>query len=146
MAVTISLYDHTTQRFASGANTASDVYKVELLSNAATFDASHTTKTAVDNAGAYEVAGNGWAAGGEALANVAISTVNTNDAKFDADDLSVTATGGDIGPAYKALLYNDTDTNDPPVAFIDFGEAKSAGDGTDFKITWNAAGIVTFTY
>lgn len=145
MAVTISLYDHTVLRFANGANAAADAYKVELLNDSATFTAAHTQKTQVDNAGAYEVYGNGWTQGGETLANVAISGADTNDAKFDADDVAVTASGGAIGPAYKALLYNATDANSPPVAFIDFGAAKTADATTDFKVTWNASGIVTFT-
>jgi hypothetical protein len=42
MAVTISLYNHTSQRFASGANAPGDTYKVKLLT-AATFDATHAT-------------------------------------------------------------------------------------------------------
>ena len=145
MAVSIQLYDTTVLRFVNGSNSAADTYKLELLNDSATFTASHTAKSAVDNSGAYEVSGNGWTVGGETLANAAISVANTNDAKFDADDIEVTATGGAIGAAYKALLYNATDSN-YPVAFIDFGEAKTADVGTPFKVTWNAAGIVTFTY
>lgn len=144
MAVTISLYDDTVSRFVNGENSTSDTYKLALLNNSATFTASHTAKSQVDNSGAYEVSGNGWAAGGETL-TVSVSKTTTNDAMFDATDVEVTATGGAIGPAYKALIYNATDSN-YPVAFIDFGEAKTADVGTPFKVTWNAAGIISFTY
>ena len=141
MAVTISLYNHTAQRFASGANAVGDTYKVKLFT-AATFDPTHTTEAA---AGGTEVAnGNGYTTGGLTLANVAVTTVTTNDAKFDADDASWTAAGGSISAAF-ARIYNDTDADDPPVAFIDFDGTKTAGDQTDFKIIWNASGIVTFT-
>lgn len=141
MPVTISLYNHTPQRFASGANAVGDTYKVKLLT-AATFDATHTTLAAT---GGTEVANaNGYITGGATLANVAVTTVTTNDAMFDADDVTWTASGGAIAASY-AILYNDTDANDPPVAFIDFGGSESAGAGTDFKIVWNAAGIVSFT-
>lgn len=141
MAVTISLYNHSAQRFASGANAAADTYKVKLLT-AATFNATHTT---LAGTGGTEVANaNGYTTGGATLANVAITTVTTNDAKFDADDVVWSASGGSITASY-GILYNDTDTDDPPVAFIDFGGSESAGDGTDFKIVWNASGIVTFT-
>jgi hypothetical protein len=102
--------------------------------------------TTVTNAGAYQVSGNGWTAGGITLSSVAVTTVTTNDAKLDADDISVTASGGSIGPAYKAVLYDDTDASDFPIAFIDFDGAQEAGDTTDFKIIWNASGIITFTY
>jgi hypothetical protein len=141
VAVTISLYNHTASRFASGANAVGDTYKVKLLS-AATFDASHTTLAATG--GTEATTGTGYTAGGATLTNVAVSTVTTNDAKFDADDVTWTASGGAIEAAC-AILYNDTDADDPPVAFIDFDGTQSAGDGTDFKIIWDAAGIVTFT-
>jgi len=141
VAVTISLYNHTASRFASGANAVGDTYKVKLLS-AATFDASHTTLAATG--GTEATTGTGYTAGGATLANVAVSTVTTNDAKFDADDVTWTASGGAIEAAC-AIIYNDTDADDPPVAFIDFDGTQSAGDGTDFKIIWDAAGIVTFT-
>jgi hypothetical protein len=141
VAVTISLYNHTAARFADGSNAVGDTYKVKLLT-AATFDATHTTLSAT---GGTEVAnGNGYTTGGATLANVAVSTVTTNDAKFDADDVTWNASGGSIAASY-AILYNDTDANDPPVAFIDFDGTETAGDGTDFKIVWNASGIFTFT-
>lgn len=141
MAVTISLYNHTSRRFADGSNAVADTYKVKLLT-AATFDATHATLAATG--GTEATAGTGYTAGGQALANVAVTTVTTNDAKFDADDLVWTASGGSIVASY-AIIYNDTDTDDPPVAFIDFGGSESAGDGTDFIVVWNASGIFTWS-
>lgn len=141
MAVTISLYNHTAKRFAEGSNAVGDTYKVKLLT-AATFNATHTTLAAT---GGTEVANaNGYTTGGATLTSVAVTTETTNDAKFDAADVTWTASGGAITASY-GILYNDTDTDDPPVAFIDFGGSESAGDGTDFKIIWNASGIFTFT-
>lgn len=141
MPASISLYNHTSARFASGANAEGDTYKVKLLT-AATFDATHTTLAAT---GGTEVANaNGYTTGGATLTGVAVTTVTTNDAKFDANDAVWTASGGPITASY-GILYNDTDTNDPPVAFINFDGSETAGDGTDFKIVWNANGIVTFT-
>lgn len=143
MAVTITLYNHTAQLFASGTLVAADTYKVKLYS-ALTPSAAHTTLAGVDAAGTEATAGTGYTAGGQALANVAITTVTTNDAKFDADDLTWTASGGSIAASH-AVIYNDTDANDPPVAYIDFGATETAGSGTNFVITWNASGIFTFT-
>lgn len=141
MAITISLYDHTAARFASGANAVGDTYKLKLLT-AATFSAAHTT---LAGTGGTEVAnGNGYTTGGATLANVAVTTVSTNDAAFDADDVTWTASGGSLAAAF-GILYNDTDTNDPPVAFIDFDGTKTAADGTNFIVSWNASGIFTFT-
>lgn len=140
MAVTISLYNHTAKRFADGSNAVGDTYKVKLLS-AGTFNATHTTLTAT---GGTEVSGNGYTTGGATLSGVSVTTTTTNDATFDANDVVWSASGGSIA-ALAAIVYNDTDTDDPPVAFIDFGGTETAGDGTDFKIVWNASGIFTFT-
>lgn len=140
MAITASMYNHTANRFQSGANAAGDVYKAILLSASASFVATHTTINQVTNTGAYEVSGNGWTAGGETLAGVTIPSKDTNDSMFDANDISVDAVGGDIGPASAVVLVNSTDGT--PEVFINFGEARTANVGTPFKITWDAAGIV----
>jgi len=144
MAVTITLYDHTAKRFAEGANASGDTYKLKLYS-ALTPSAAHITLAAVDAAGTEATTGTGYTAGGATLANVAVSTVATNDAKFDADDVTWTASGGSIAAAY-GVIYNDTDANDPPLAVINFDGTQTATDGADFKVTWNASGIFTFTY
>ena len=141
MAVTISLYDHTTAKFADGSFAVGDTYKV-MLCTTATFTAANATlaaitKTEVSNA-------NGYTTGGATLGSVAVTAVTTNDAKFDAADATWTASGAGITASF-GILYNDTDANDPPVAFIDFDGSKTADAGTDFKIIWDAAGIVTFT-
>jgi hypothetical protein len=141
MAITISLYNHTAKLFADGSFIPGDTYKV-MLCTAATFNAADTTLAGVTKT---EVAsGNGYTTGGQALASVAVTTVTTNDAKFDATDLTWAASGGSIAASY-AIIYNDTDVNDPPVAFIDFGGSESAVDGTNFILVWNASGIFTWT-
>lgn len=141
MAVTISLYNHTAKLFADGSNAVADTYKVKLYTSA-TFTAADTTLAGIT--GTEATAGTGYTAGGQALTGVAVTTVTTNDAKFDANDVVWTASGGSITASY-AVIYNDTDANDPPLAFIDFGGSQSAGDTTDFKVVWNASGIFTFT-
>lgn len=141
MPVTISLYNHTAKRFADGTNAVGDTYKLKLLT-AATYNATHETLAATG--GTESTAGTGYTTGGATLSGVAVEQVTTNDAKWDANDVTLTASGGSIAAAY-GIIYNDTDTNDPPVAFIDFDGTQTAGDGTDFKVVWNASGIVTFT-
>lgn len=99
-------------------------------------------------AGSYEVYGNAWPVGGPTLANVtqtqaAVTDASVNDAILDADDVSVTASGGSIGPTYKGLIYDKT--NEYTIAFMDFGGVQTAGDTTDFKIRWNANGILNIT-
>lgn len=141
MPATVSVYNHTAKLFADGSNAAADTYKL-MLCTSATFTASDTTLAGITKT---EVAnGNGYTTGGAALTNVAVTTVTTNDAKFDADDVTWTASGAALSAA-KAILYNDTDTNDPPIAMIDFGGTETAGDGTDFIVAWSASGIFTFS-
>lgn len=141
MAVTITLYNQAARLFADGSNASADTYKIKLYSSA-TFNAADTTLVGIT--GTEATTGTGYTAGGQALTGVAVTTVTTNDAKFDANDVTWTASGGSIVASY-AVLYNDTDANDPPLAFIDFGGSQSAGDTTDFKIVWNTSGIFTFT-
>lgn len=141
MPITISTYNHTAARFASGANSSSDTYKVKFLTTA-TFDATNTTLAATG--GNEAASANGYTAGGVTLTGVSVTTVTTNDAKFSANNVALAATGGSITAAY-GILYNDTDADDPPVAFIDFDGSKTATAGLSFNIVWNAAGIFTFT-
>ncbi len=146
MAVTITPYNHTVKMLANEEFDLSSL-KVMLVNQAAVtgFNAANTTLAQVLNGAQDEVSGNGWTAGGEALASAAVTVATTNDAKFDADDLSKTATGGSIGPAYGAVIYDDAHASDAPLALIDFGQSEEAGESTDFKIIWPTGGIITWT-
>lgn len=140
MAVTISLYNHTAKLFANGEVNIANL-KLMLVGSGYTFAA---TETVMTNALAQQVSGNGWTSGGEALASAAVTVTTTNDATLDATDISVTASGGDIGPATGGVIYED-DVTDVPLFYINFDGSKTAGVGTAFKVTWNASGIATWT-
>lgn len=140
MAVSISRYNHTAKLLLN-KEIAYNTLRVMLLNATATFTATHTQLTQVTNAGAYQVSGNGWTAGGETIAGVAVTVVDTNDAMLDGDDISKTASGGSIGPAYGAVIYDDTHANDAPLWFINFDGSREAGVGTPFVINFNASGI-----
>ncbi len=145
MAITITPYNLAAKKLLNKEVTLTTI-KFMLLNNTATFDATNTTLAQVAgvlSGGHYpnEVYGNGWTEGGETLANVAVTTVTTNDAMLDADDINVTASGGSLpsSPAYKGLLYDATGTI--LLAFVDFGNDMQAGDTTAFKVVWHANGI-----
>ena len=142
MAVTMSLYDHTRWLFTKQGSVTLTALKVKLLDSTASFTSSHTAVTQVDGAGAKEVSGNGWPAGGVAMTTVAVNQSGAN-AMLQADNVDVTASGGSIGPAFAALLYDATSLK--PLLYIDFGQSQSAGATTDFKIVWDAVnGIIKF--
>lgn len=141
MAVTANVYNHTTALVA-GQAIDKDNLKAMLLTSDASFDATDTTVDAVAGAAspdrANEFYGNGWAQGGPTVGSVVASTITTNDAKLAAAQISVTAAGGEIGPARYVLLYDAT--NLKPLILYDLGQDEHAGDTTDFKFTFDLTG------
>lgn len=139
MAETITPFNHTTRLFMNGSNAVGDTYKL-ILYSALTFDATQTTLAGLT--GTEVTNANGYTTGGLTLTNVTVTTVNTNGAKFDADDAIWSATGSGIS-AVKGIIYNDTDSGDPPLWYINFDGTKIATAGNDFKVIWPANGIAT---
>lgn len=142
MAVTISPYNHT-MALLMGQQVNLDTLRIKLLNQYAVFDATDMTTSDVTGAGAFEVDGNGWTAGGVYIdsAYLTVTTANTNGAVIDFADVSVDASGGAIGPVEGALIEDAT--SGKPLWFIDFGEAKTAGSGTPFRINPNASGFIS---
>jgi hypothetical protein len=140
-----TLYNHTVNRFVNGLNGSGDSYIINLYSEF-TFNAANTTKAAAESGATQLPTANGYTENAKTLGSVTLSLVTTNDAAFDAADVSWTASGGPIGPARYAMIYNDTDADDPPLVYIDLEENKTADNGTPFNITFNASGIVLFGY
>lgn len=144
MAFTIHTYNHSL-KLMMNKEIVYTTLKCMLLDNNAVFDATDTTLADVLAGAATEVSGNGWDAGGEPLTGEAITTVDTDGVMLDANDLSIGATGGSIGPAYAAVIYDDSHADDAPLFYVDFGGLQEAGDGTDFKVTFAANGILRAT-
>jgi len=134
----MNFYNHSRKLFANGEVQINNL-KVVLLDATYTFSATETALTAIN---AAQVSGNGWTSGGIVIANAAVTAVTAN-AKLDGDDISISASGGDIGPA-AALAVVDA-TNGTPLFFFEFASGQTAGDGTPFNVTFNASGIATFT-
>lgn len=92
---------------------------------------SRTTHDLYADVSAYELStGYGYTAGGVTLTGVAI-TQNDTDGTSDItwNNITWTASGGDVGPIAGAILYDDTVTGDPIVGYIDFGGSYSVADG-----------------
>jgi hypothetical protein len=141
MAVTATLYPSVLSAMTLPGATmdlSTDTLAVRLMGAAFAYNAAHTVWADVS---ANEIAaGNGYTAGGLSLNGQTFGSVG-NALVLDADDVQWSASGGDVGPAHHAVIVDTTDGN-KLVGAIDFGGAQTAGDGTPFKITWSADGIL----
>ena len=83
-----------------------------------------------DVSASEQTTGCGYTAGGVTLTGVSIAQ-NDTDARADItwNNITWTASGGDVGPLAGIIIYDDTITNDPIVGYIDFGGAYTVADG-----------------
>lgn len=143
MAVSAKLYGPALAIvWSAGINWGSDTIKVALLTSSYTPD--QDAHNYFDDVSAYEVTGTGYTAGGATLASKTNAyTSGTNTMALDAADS--TWTSSTITARY-AALYKDTGTasTSPLIGYVDFGADQSSSAGP-FTITWDAAGIATFT-
>lgn len=117
-------------------NLGGDTLKV-ILTNTAP-NAGDTVKGDIS-----EIAGgNGYTAGGHTL-TIASSSQASGIYRLVANDLTITAAGGSIGPFRWAVVYNDSATNDELVGYIDYGVPVTLPSGEYFKLDTNSAGIIT---
>lgn len=152
MTASITLYNHTTLRALDATNMflATGTYKVSLHTSAYTPSAAHAVYADLTN----ELStANGYTSGGGTLASVTLGTTTTNDATFDAADFVWTASGGSIAAWRYAVLRRSDTVNSlvgPLIGYI-LGDTTPADipattTGNTLTMTWNASGIVTWTY
>lgn len=136
---TISVYNKFKLYMGDGTiDLDTDQFKIALMDSNHSYVSTHTDWSQVST---NEIsAGNGYTGGGQVLTNVSW-TETGGTATFDADSVTWTATGGALGPAAFAVIYDDTATDDKLICSIDFEGSQSAGEGTEFRITFNANGI-----
>ena len=140
IAVTFAAPNTTVENAFNGlTDHNTDTFKITLHNNY-TFDATHNDFSDVSSS---ELASNfGYTQQTETLTTVT-SVQAAGTYVFNADNVTWTASGGTIGPATDAWVYDDTATSDKLVCAIDFGASESANDGAEFNINWNASGIFT---
>jgi hypothetical protein len=52
-------------------------------------------------------------------------------------DITLTATGGDVGPFRYVYIYNDTVAGDPLVGYYDYGLSLTLNDGDSFTLDFS---------
>ena len=148
MVVSINRYNKWVEYFGDNSvDLDADQFFHMLMNSTHVFTAAHTIRTDVS---ANQIAtGFGYTQATGGLTGKELGTPtwveSSGTVTFDAVDTTWTASGGDIGPADDCVLFDDTSSApvDALAYSIDFGASETAGDGTDFKITWAGAGIFT---
>lgn len=141
MATVIQLYNHTVNRFNTGANGTGDTYKI-MLGSGFTFSGEHTTLASVKATGT-EVYGNGWDLGGEVITPT-WTVATTDGASWTFDELVVAISDGSLGPFDSYVIFNDTDTDDPPVALVIMETALTVPSGSSISIKAPVGGLITW--
>ena len=127
------------------AGTIANNFRVLIAQGAVDFDA-HTFKAIAMKEGfvfnsathdlyadvstSEQATGFGYTAGGVAMTGVSIAQ-NDTDARADItwNNITWTASGGDVGPLAGVIIYDDTIASDPIVGYIDFGGSYTVADG-----------------
>jgi len=120
-------------------NLATDTLKV-YLSNTAPNAATMTVKADL----AEISAGNGYTAGGNTATQSSSAQTAGVYKLVLADPATWTASGGSIGPFRYAVLYNDTASGDPLIAWWDYGTSITLGAGDTFAVDFDpSTGVLT---
>jgi hypothetical protein len=118
-------------------NLGADTLKL-MLTNSAPI-ASNTVKANLTDISA----GNGYTAGGSAV-TITTSAQTAGLYKLVGNDVTITASGGSIGPFRYVVLYNDTATNDELIGWWDYGSSITLLAGETITIDLDASnGILT---
>jgi hypothetical protein len=139
----ITFYNNATKDILDGTiDLDSDTIKVSLHASSYSPAATHDFFNDLTN----EVTGSNYTAGGNTLASTAVTTVTTNDAKFDASDVTWLSHASGFSTARYAVIYKSTGTSStsPLVGYIDF-VSNQDNVNNDLTIKWNANGILQLT-
>lgn len=113
-------------------------FKAILMNTTFTFDRdAHATLADVTS---DQIATNyGYTQNDKTLTTVSVTEDDVNDqAQFTCDDVTWTASAGDIGPFGAMIIYDETDANDAVVGCIDFGTDYTIVNGA----SWTGQDIV----
>lgn len=134
MAIVTTLSNHYKyKRDIGDINLSSDVLKFILMNASFVFD-KDAHATLADVTASQLATGNGYTQNNTTLAGGAVSEDDANDrSSYSVDNVTVTASGGDIGPTGSAIVYDDTTADDTVVGCIDYGQDYTIPDGSSLQ-------------
>ena len=136
MAATAETSNH--YKYALLNAVASNTFKAILMNTTFVFDRD-AHATLADVTASQLATGNGYTQDNKTLTSVSVTEDDTNDrAQLTADDVTFTASGGDIGPFGAMVIYDDTSADDAVVGCIDFGTDYTIVDGS----SWTGQDVV----
>ena len=134
------IFDEFAENMSGAINLNSDTFKA-VLTNTLPVQA-----TADELADITQIAaGNGYTTGGATLTTVTWAETSAGSGiwKFSSDDVTFTATGGDIAAHQYLVIYSDTSTNDKLVGYVDRGSSTTITSGN--SRTWDVGANGWFT-
>jgi len=140
----ITFYNTATKDILDGTiDLDTDTIKVSLHSSTYTPSVAHDFYDDITNEMA---SGGGYTTGGETLASTAVTTVTTNDAMYDAANVTWASNASGFSTARYAVIYKSTgtDSTSPLLGYIDF-VSNQDNVNNDLTIKWNTSGILQLT-
>jgi hypothetical protein len=138
MAVICTLSNHFKyQKNAKQIDLSSDTFKIILMDDTFAFDKdAHATLADVISSPSHELpTGNGYTQQNKTLSGGTLTEDDANDRAFRTfDNVTWTASGGDIGPTGAAVIYDDTTSDDTVVGCIDFGRDYTIPNGSSLQL------------
>jgi hypothetical protein len=138
MAVICTLSNHFKyQKNAKQIDLSSDTFKIILMDDTFAFDKdAHATLADVISSPSHELpTGNGYTQQNKTLSGGTLTEDDANDRAFRTfDNVTWTASGGDIGPTGAAVIYDDTTGDDTVVGCIDFGMDYTIPNGSSLQL------------
>lgn len=137
----LTVFEESALQLGTGEHDlASNTIKIGLVTNATPPTAGQTTPTWGDFSANEVSTGGGYVAGGITLTNVTF-TETGGVATLDADDVSLLQDAGGFTDAYWGIIYDDTNSTDMALCFVDLGGPVSEV-ASPITFTWNANGIM----
>lgn len=134
------IFDEFAENMSGAINLNSDTFKAALTNTLPVQD------TADELADITQItAANGYTSGGATLTTVTWAETSAGSGiwKFSSDDVTFTATGGDIAAHQYLVIYSDTSTNDKLVGYVDRGSSTTITSGN--SRTWDVGANGWFT-